>query len=470
MKKHSHTILIVDDDESMRDTLEALMKKDFNILKASDGRSAIDTIKNNDIDVALLDIRLPDINGMDVLKEIKENNEDIDVIIITAVREIDTAVKAVKLGAYDYITKDFDYDDVINRINRLIESQKKKRELLYFKSEMERYLDVGFIVGKSKKMRDVYNLVQKVAKVPTTILIRGETGTGKELLARVIRQESGLKDAPFVTVNLTAIPSELVESELFGHEKGAFTGAVKQRFGKFELANSGFIFLDEIGDLKYDLQSKLLRVIQEGEIQRVGGSKGLDVDVRIISATHVDLEKKMKEGQFREDLFYRLNVVPIKLPPLRERMEDIPMLTDFFINKYNRRFNKNVNKLSDGALDVLMNYNWPGNIRELENLIERVVITAEGKELAQKDIPVEFQLSSSDMEIKKARSNRLDFATDTFERNYILKTIERVKGNRREAAEALGIPISTLKYKMSRLNLYGSHELKAVSRARAASS
>ncbi|MBI3599756.1 MAG: sigma-54-dependent Fis family transcriptional regulator [Nitrospinae bacterium] len=465
MSKHSHTILIVDDDESMRDTLEALLKKNFNVLKASDGRGAIDAIKKNDIDVVLLDIRLPDINGIDVLKEIKENNEDIDVIIITAVREIDTAVKAVKMGAYDYITKDFDYDDIITRINRLIESQRKKRELLYFKSEMERYLDVGFIVGNSKKMREVYNLVQKVAKVPTTILIRGETGTGKELLARVIRQESGLKDAPFVTVNLTAIPSELVESELFGHERGAFTGAVKQRFGKFELANGGFIFLDEIGDLKYDLQSKLLRVIQEGEIQRVGGAKGIDVNVRIISATHVDLEKKMKEGQFREDLFYRLNVVPVKLPPLRERLEDIPMLTDFFIAKYNRRFNKNVNKVSDGAIDVLMNYNWPGNIRELENLIERLVIMAEGEELTKKEIPVEFQIPSLDKE-QKSLSSRLDFATDTFERNYILKTIERVRGSRKAAAEALGIPISTLKYKLSRLNLYNTVELEAVSKAR----
>lgn len=469
MSKHPHTILIIDDDESMRDTLEALLRKDFNVMKASDGRGAIDTIKKNDIDVALLDIRLPDINGMDVLKEIKENNEDIDVIIITAVREIDTAVKAVKLGAYDYITKDFDYDDVITRIKRLIESQEKKRELLYFKSEMERYLDVGFIVGKSRKMREVYNLVQKVAKVPTTILIRGETGTGKELLARVIRQESGLKDAPFVTVNLTAIPSELVESELFGHEKGAFTGAVKQHFGKFELANGGFIFLDEIGDLKYDLQSKILRVIQEGEIQRVGGSKGIKVDVRIISATHVDLEKKMKDGQFREDLFYRLNVVPIKLPLLRERLEDIPMLTDFFIKKYSRRFNKNVNKISDGAIDILMNYNWPGNIRELENLIERMIITAESNELTQKDIPVEFRISL-DIENRKTDLNRLDFATDAFERNYILKTLERFKGSRKAAAEALGIPISTFKYKMSRLHLYGSHELKAVTKARAASS
>ncbi len=466
MSKNSHTILIVDDDESMRDTLEALLKKDFNILKASDGKGAIDTIKKNDIDVVLLDIRLPDINGINVLKEIKENNEDIDVIIITAVREIDTAVKAVKIGAYDYITKDFDYDDVLARINRLIESQNKKRELLYFKSEMERYIDAGFIVGKSRKMREVYNLVQKVAKVPTTILIRGETGTGKELLARVIRQESSLKDAPFVTVNMTAIPSELVESELFGHEKGAFTGAIKQRFGKFELANGGFIFLDEIGDLKYDLQSKLLRVIQEGEIERVGGAKGIDVNVRIIAATHVDLEKKMKEGQFREDLFYRLNVVPIRLPPLRERREDIPMLTDFFIKRYNSRFDKSVNKISDGALDVLINHDWPGNIRELENLIERLVIMAEGEELSKKDIPVEFQIPPLDKE-EAALSSRLDFATDTFERNYILKTLEKAKGRRKDAADALGIPISTLKYKMSRLNLYGSLELKAVTRRRA---
>ncbi|MBI4378383.1 MAG: sigma-54-dependent Fis family transcriptional regulator [Nitrospinae bacterium] len=461
MDKQIPTILIVDDDESMRDTLDAILKKDFNVLKVSDGRSAIDTIKKKDVDIVLLDIRLPDINGMDILQQIKENNEDVDVIMITAVKEIDTAVHAIKMGAYDYITKEFDYDDVIARINRLIESQNKKRELLYFKSEMERYIDVGFIIGNSKKMRDVYNFVQKAARVPATILIRGETGTGKELLARVIRQESGLVNEPFVTVNLTAIPQELVESILFGHERGAFTGAIKQHFGKFELANGGFIFLDEIGDLKYDLQAKLLRVLQEGEIERVGGSKKIKVDVRIIAATNVDIEKKMKDGQFREDLYYRLNVIPIVLPPLRERLEDLPMLIDFFLKKYNKRFKKNLTRISEEALDMLMNYHWPGNIRELENLIERLVVMGEGEEILKEDIPLEFHLSILDRKVPSiSQSSILDVALESFERNYILKTLEKVKWKRKAAAEVLGIPISTLKYKLDRLNLYDVIRIK----------
>jgi DNA-binding NtrC family response regulator len=461
MTKKPPTILIVDDDESMRDTLEAILKKDFNVLKVSNGKDAISTIKKKDIDVVLLDIMLPDINGIDVLKEIKEDNEDVDVIMITAVREIDTAVKAIKVGAYDYITKEFDYDDLTARINRLIESQNKKRELLYFKSEMERYVDVGFIIGNSPKMREVYNLIQKISKVPATILIRGETGTGKELLARVIRKESGLTDAPFVTVNLTAIPSELVESVLFGHEKGAFTGAIKQHFGKFELANGGFLFLDEIGDLKYELQAKLLRAIQEGEIERVGSSKRIKVDVRIIAATHVDLEKKIQNGQFREDLYYRLNVVPLRLPPLRERIEDIPMLMDFFIKKYNQRFNKNIIRISDDAIDILKNYPWHGNIRELENLTERLVVMSDSKEIMKEDVPVEFHLSALDKKgAQNNQSGMLNMAVETFERNYILKTMEKVKWSRKDAAEALGIPISTLKYKLEKLNLYDVIKLK----------
>lgn len=262
-------------------------------------------------------------------------------------------------------------------------------------------------------------------------------------------------------MNLTAIPSELVESVLFGHEKGTFTGAIKQHFGKFELANGGFLFLDEIGDLKYELQAKLLRAIQEGEIERIGSSKRIKVDVRIIAATHVDLEKKIRNGQFREDLYYRLNVVPLRLPPLRERLEDIPMLLDFFIKKYNQRFNKNIIKVSDDAVDILMHYPWHGNIRELENLTERLVVMSDSQEIMKEDVPVEFHLSALD---KKGdhdnQSGMLNMAVETFERNYILKTMEKVKWSRKAAAEVLGIPISTLKYKLEKLNLYDVIKLK----------
>ncbi len=347
------TILVVDDNESIRDTLEAILKKDYTVIKVRDGEKGLSIIKEREVNVILLDIKLPGMDGIEILKKVKEQYEDIEVIMITVVQEVETAVNAMKLGAYDYITKEFSYDGVVNLVNRVIEKQRNSKELLYLRSEMEHYIDIGFIIGKSRKMKRVYDVIHKVARLHTTILIMGESGTGKELISRVIHKEGCKANKPFVVVNLAAIPEHLTESALFGHEKGAFTGALKLHFGKFELANEGTIFLDEIGELKYDLQAKLLRAIQEGEIERVGGNKTLNVDVRVLAATNVDIEKRVRQGKFREDLFYRLNVIPIRLPALRERLEDIPQLVNFFIDRYNSEFKKNIKGMTDSAIEIL---------------------------------------------------------------------------------------------------------------------
>jgi len=449
------TVLIVDDDESMRDTLEAILKKDYEVIKAEDGERALRIAEAEEVNVTLLDIMLPGMGGLEVLEKIKERFADIDVIMITVVKDIDSVVKAMKLGAYDYIGKDFDYDQVITLVDRVIEKQRKDRELIYLHSEMERYIEYDFIMGKTPQMKEVYDVIQKVARLPATVLIRGESGTGKELVARIIHKESALSGNPFVTVNLASIPSELIESTLFGHEKGAFTGAHRQQFGKFELAHRGTLFLDEIGDLKFDLQAKLLRAIQEGEIERVGGTKTIKVDVRLIAATSINLEEAVKEGDFREDLFYRINVIPINLPPLRDRPVDIPQLAELFIKRYNQKFRKKTKGITEGALSILCTYTWPGNIRELENLIERVIAISDGDMISEKDIPIEYYWTEFlPPKVSEDDESLLTKACETFERNFILKVLEKNRWRRKETARSLGIPLSTLKYKLGKLHIY----------------
>jgi transcriptional regulator with PAS, ATPase and Fis domain len=309
-----------------------------------------------------------------------------------------------------------------------------------------------FVVGPSKATRDIVDLIQKIAKLSATVLILGESGTGKELLARLIHREAADPDAPFIAVNLAAIPRELAESALFGHERGAFTGAHRQQLGKFELASNGTLFLDEIGDLRLDLQAKLLRAIQEGEIERVGGTKAIKTEFRLIAATNVDLEKAVKEGRFREDLYYRINVIPVKLPPLRERAEDIPQLVEFFLRRYNARFRKKVQGITDLTMDVLKKYWWPGNIRELENLIERLVAVSDKDYISDEDLPLEFHFAQ--LEPQGLNSESLfESATTTFERNFILRALEKCGGNVTSTSEYLGIPLSTLKYKMDKLDV-----------------
>ena len=339
MSHKPKTVLIVDDDEGMRDTLTAILKREYRVAagrRAARRRSPCSTARTSTS--MLLDVRLPGISGFDVLRIVKENYSLVEVIMISAINEIETAVQAMKHGAYHYITKDFDYDQLRSLVRNASERQDLNRQVLTLSAQVADQAEREFIVGPSKITRDIVDLVHKIAKLSATVLILGESGTGKELLARLIHREAGDPEAPFIAVNLAAIPRELVESTLFGHERGAFTGAHRQQLGKFELASNGTLFLDEIGDLRLDLQAKLLRAIQEGEIERVGGTKPIKTDFRLIAATNVDLEKAVKEGRFREDLYYRINVIPIKLPPLRERVEDIPQLAEFFLRRYNTRF------------------------------------------------------------------------------------------------------------------------------------
>lgn len=452
MNPKPKTVLIVDDDEGMRDTLNAILRRDYRVLRAATGEAALAILNREDVDLMLLDVRLPGIDGFDVLRIVRENYSLIEVIMISAISEIETAVKAMKFGAYHYATKDFDYETIRSLVHNASERQDLNRQVLTLSAQVADQGDREFIVGPSKLTRDIVDLVQKVAKLSATVLILGESGTGKELLARLIHRESGNADAPFIAVNLAAIPRELVESTLFGHERGSFTGALKQQLGKFELASGGTLFLDEIGDLPLELQAKLLRAIQEGEIERVGGAKPIKTDFRLIAATNVDLEKAVKEGRFREDLFYRINVIPIKLPPLRDRMEDLPELARFFLCRYRGRFRKNIQGISDSTLKILSSYWWPGNIRELENLIERLVAVSDKEWITDEDLPFEFHFAQLDRVPQRGES-LFQEATNTFERNFILRALEKSGWNVTATARYLGIPLSTLKFKMDRLDI-----------------
>lgn len=452
MKDKSLGILIVDDDQSIRDLLETILKEKYTVVTASSGNSVYKILKEVEINILLLDLNLPDINGLDILRTVKENYPDIEVMVISVVKDVDMVVRAMKLGAYNYLTKDFDCDEVLAQVEKMKVKIEENLEKDYLLGELEQVSDLEFIKGQSVLMNQVEETIEKIAPLPTTVLLLGESGTGKKLMARFLHDKSHLSGKPFVTLDLSTIPESLIESTLFGHEKGAFTGAHRRKYGKFELANGGTLFIDEIGCLKYESQSKLLRAIQDKEIERIGSTKTIKVDVRLVVATNIDLTDAVRKGEFREDLYYRINVVPIKLPPLRERRQDIPEFVKYFMAKYNRRFRKNVNKLTDQALNILLSYNWPGNIRELENLIERLVAVADTNIISEEDIPVDYYLFPKSG--NTGQDSLLQKVCDTFERNFILKTLEHERWSRTKTANILGVPISTLKYKFNRLNIY----------------
>src|ERR671913_1594573 len=453
MTRPTKTILICDDDQGMRDTLTAILKRDYRVLTVSSGEAALALLKNDDVDLILQDIRLPGISGFDLLRIVKENYSLIEVIMISAIQEIETAVQAMKHGAYHYVTKDFDYDQLRSLVRNASERQDLNRQVLTLSAQVADQTEREFVVGPSKMTRDIVDLVHKIAKLSATVLILGESGTGKELLARLIHRESGDPDAPFIAVNLAAIPRELAESTLFGHERGAFTGAHRQQLGKFELASGGTLFLDEVGDLRLDLQAKLLRAIQEGEIERVGGTKPIKTEFRLIAATNIDLERAVKEGRFREDLYYRINVIPIRMPPLRDRIEDLPELARLFLERYRGKFRKPVRGISDSALKILASYWWPGNIRELENLIERLVAVNDKEWITDEDLPLEYHFAKLDSTASAGGETLFQVACDTFERNFILRALEKADWNVTATARYLGLPLSTLKFKMTRLDL-----------------
>ena len=442
------TLLVVDDDEGMRDTLAAILKRDYHVLVESSAESAQAVLSRSRIDLMLLDVRLPGMSRLDLLKIIKDTQPLIEVIVISAVSEVETAVAAMKQGAYHYITKDFEYDALRSLVRNASEKQDLNRRVLTLSAQVAEQSDREFVVGRSGAMRDVMTLAGKIAKVSATVLVLGESGTGKELLARWLHRHSERADGPFIPVNLGALPTDLVESTLFGHERGAFTGAVKQQLGKFELAAGGTLFLDEVGDLRLDLQVKLLRAIQEGEIERLGGSRPIKTDFRLICATNQDLERAVREGRFRDDLFYRINVVPIVLPSLRTRSDDVEPLTEFFLQRYTTRFKKPGVQLAPEALSALERYTWPGNVRELQNLMERLVAINDGL-ITEDELPHEVRR----MPDVRAADSVLQQALDDFERSFLLRAVEQTDGNVTAAARALGIALSTLKHKLQRLDI-----------------
>jgi two-component system, NtrC family, response regulator AtoC len=444
-------ILAVDDDPNMQESYKVLLEDKYNLFVAGTGKEATSILKKEAVDIVLLDIILPDANGIDLLKKIKETT-DAEVIMVTAVKTVRTAIEAVKNGAYDYVTKPFDIDDLSENIKKLLEKQNLTKEIISLKAEIRPFVFES-MVGKSVQMKKIFDLIKEVGKNQSTVLITGESGTGKELIARAIHSSSPRRDKPFIAVDCATIPEHLVESELFGHEKGSFTDATVQKTGRFELANFGTLFLDEIGNLPLDIQAKILRVIEERELVRVGGVKTIKIDVRILAATNMDLKKAVTEKKFREDLFYRLNVIPLFVPPLRERREDIILLINHFITVFNKEFGKNIKGIAKEAMELLINYNWPGNIRELRNIIERLVALQNEDVIAQDRLPLDMLLYKNEAPLEYTDKVSLKDARYEFEKQFILKVLEKTNWNQTKAAKLLGIHRNALVYKINMFKL-----------------
>ena len=447
-------VLVIDDEPGVRASVRMVLDGVCEVLEAPDGPAGIERARGQDVDVCLLDVRLPGMEGIEVLERLKRIDPGLEVVLVTAVRTVRTAVEAMKLGAYDYLTKPFGAEDLRGVVGRAVERRALHREVRYLRDELARHEGFDQLVGRSDVMRRVYERVRQVADTTATVLITGESGTGKELIARAIHRQGTRRDRPFVAVNCAALPADLLESELFGHERGAFTGAHARKLGKFEVAHTGTLFLDEIGTLRLDLQPKLLRALQEREIERVGGSRAIGVDVRIIAASNADLRQAVTVGRFREDLFYRLHVVPIMVPPLRDRREDVGPLARHFLAKYARQFGKAVTDLSAGALEALERYHWPGNVRELENIVARsVALTTEG--VVQLDqIPLDIALAPA--ESTGEDQLNLREARQEVERLLILRALDRAQGNQTVAARLLGMHRNTLLVKLGQLGLRAS--------------
>ena len=451
-------VLIVEDEKIKRITLaDALLKEGYDVMVSENPIEALNIFKEREFDVVITDIRLPQMDGLDFLKEIKTLKPDTTAIVMTAYATVDTAIKAMKLGAYDYITKPFSSEELILILERLKDFRRLIEENIKLKQEITKRYSFGNIVGKSKKMRDVYELIETVAPCDATTLIVGESGTGKELIANAIHYNSPRKDKPFIKFSCAALAETLLESELFGHERGAFTGAIKERKGRFELANSGSIFLDDIDDIPLSMQSKLLRVLQEKEIERVGGTKTIKTDIRIICATKVDLLKLAKQGKFREDLYYRLNIVPINLPPLRERKEDIPILVEYLLNKYSSKGEKKT--FCPEAMRLLINYDWPGNVRELENVVERIVTLTRSNDIRLEDLP-DFLMASPEklcdrhlIDIMEEAASFEDMIKD-MEIRLLTLALEKASGNKSEAARILKMKRETLRDKVEKYRIF----------------
>ncbi|RMG74051.1 MAG: sigma-54-dependent Fis family transcriptional regulator [Nitrospirae bacterium] len=446
------SVLVIEDEKIMRITIEdALKAKGYSVKSFEKGLEGVQAYSEEPFDIVLTDVRLPDINGMEVLKKIKEIDNSCMVILMTAFGTIKDAVEAMKLGAFDYITKPFSLDELALIINRAAEVKDLQDENLRLKKAVSRCYCYPNIIGESDAMKDVFRMIDRLAQSDSTVLILGESGTGKELVASTIHYQGKRKDGPFVVVNCGALPENLIESELFGYEKGAFTGATRRKPGRFELANGGTLFLDEVGELPPAVQVKLLRVLQDGTFERLGGTESIKVDVRVIAATNRDLETEVKEGNFREDLYYRLAVIPLTLPPLRERREDIPLLIEHFLQRYNSRLGKQVS-FSKDAVSALMEYHFPGNVRELENIVERMVTLCEGDRVTREDLPSHLFKKGAHEELELQPLTKV---AQEAEKQYIVRVLRQTGGNRSRAASVLGISRKTLWEKMRQYGIGG---------------
>ena len=457
-----NTILVVDDEPNYLIVLSELLKEEgFEVMTAQSGEDGLKIVADTDLDLVITDMRMPGMDGLELLKAVKLYNQDLPVIMITAFGEVEKAVVAMKAGAYNYLVKPFNNEELLLNIRKAIEHFSLLRENLRLRDEARVRYGFASIVGKNARMQEIYQLIEKVAPTPASVLITGESGTGKELVAKAIHINSPRDKSPFISVNCAALPETLLESELFGHERGAFTGATSMRKGRFELADAGTLFLDEIGDIPLPLQAKLLRVLQERSFERVGGSHLINVDVRIITATNRELKNEVDEGRFREDLYYRLNVLHIHLPPLRERADDIPMLTEHFINKFTKMLNKPDLRISGEALRFLVGLPWEGNVRELENTIERAAILCSGNVIKTQDVHPDVTSNkmtanwSPDVNFEKFIPANLPLpeVMNGVEEQMVKRALADANYVQARAAESLGITKSLLQYKMKKYNL-----------------
>jgi DNA-binding NtrC family response regulator len=447
-------ILVVEDGQSQREMLrDFLAREGHTVAEAENGRTSIDKVFDGHFDLLLLDFKMPGMDGLEVLKKVKNMNPEIDVIMMTAYGTIETAVEAMKNGAVDYITKPIDLEELSILINRISERRTLIRENQLLREKLwKKGITTDQIIFKNRKMENLVNMVGRVAYSRATVLLQGESGTGKELFARLIHMSSPRSDGPMIVVNCSALPETLLESELFGHEKGAFTGATARRIGRFEEADGGTLFLDEIGELSLSVQVKLLRFLQEREFQRLGGNQTIRSDLRIISATNRDLEGKLQDGTFREDLFYRLNVVVMNIPPLQERREDVPLLIEHFIARFSKENGKKIEGMSREAQDLLLKYNYPGNVRELENIIERAVVISRNPIISLRDLPFK-EIPSEQLESQLTTKGSLRDSIESLEQRLIERAMEDAGNNQTKAAEILGISERMLRYKLKKYDL-----------------
>ncbi len=453
MMKEENKVLIVDDDPRICWMLnEALKDEDYKIFTAKDGQSALQVVFKENPQVMVLDIQLPDISGLEVLEKVRQAEQRVEAIILSAHGETKNVVQAIKLGAADFVNKPFDIEEVKMHIRNTLEKGKLKKEVQFLRSELMAKKRFESFIGDSPKVIEVKKVIEQVADSDLTILIRGDSGTGKEIVARILHHISSRRDGPFIKVNCVALPKELLEAELFGYERGAFTGAYKRKPGRFELANQGTIFLDEIGDMPIELQAKLLQILEHREFVRVGGVENISVDVRIICATNRDLEKGLDQGSLREDLYYRLNEITISLPSLRERREDIPLLVEHFLKTYNEQFNRQFPTFSPSTMRALEEYNWPGNVRELENLIKQTVVRGDegiiSSELMKRSSSPPILSASPKMEDDLSLKRASQKAVEETERKLISKVLNQTNWNRRKASQILGISYRSLLYKI----------------------